>query len=257
MTTAFQSNAFQPDAFQVEGGVVSGEITGGLAYTDRNDIFNGSAVLAGDDLTAPKYGARKRKANPNIRFKPATAKASPPVPAPEPKKPKAKPSPLVLGLLARGLVPPDPVLPEPAPVLVVASIPSAVVPEVVAAIEVPKPEAPPAGPTLEQLAVTVGSLEEQLQALRAELAAVRAMHQPEPVAPTARDPVHEALHAMLPGLGDPIDLDAEPPMLEPPAAAAPEPAAPAPSMPRMSRAQIEAENERRAALAVKLLLETL
>lgn len=256
MSTAFQPNAFQPDAFQVEGGVASGEITGGLGYTNRDDTFVGHAVLAGDDLTAAKYGARKRKANPNIRFKPATAKASPPVSAPEPKKPKVKPSPLVLGLLARGLVPPEP--PEPAPVLVVASIPSVTAPEIVAAIEVPKPEVPPAGPTLEQLATTVGSLEAQLQALRAELAAVRAMHQPEPVAPTARDPVHEALHALLPAIADPIDLDAEPEQPEPLQPVAQQQAAPAPTpRPRMSRAQIEAENERRAALAVKLLIESL
>ena len=160
----------------------------------------------------------------------------------EPKKPE--PSPLLLGLLARGLaLPPVEELP--------ASIVTPQLPEIVLA-----PLAPAPLPTPEELLqARVDSLEQQMQAMRAEIVALRA---PVAAAPaSARDPVFEAMHAILPAIGRPIDLDAGPPdddeIPDEPVEIAPPPPAP-PPRPKMTREEIERENERRAAMAAELLL---
>lgn len=87
--------------------------------------------------------------------------------------------------------------------------------------------------------------------MQADLAVLR--QPPEPAQATARDPVHEALHALLPAISEPIDLDAIP---EEPdqAPEALEAVAPPPAPPKMTREQIDAENERRARLAAERLL---
>lgn len=66
-----------------------------------------------------------------------------------------------------------------------------------------------------------------------------------------RDPLNDALHAILPALRERIDLGA-PPAPEP--APQPEPEPQAPPTPRMSREEIESENERRARIAAERLL---
>lgn len=217
--------------------------------------FSDSAVAEiegqSDIATDPKLIARKRKPNQNITFKGAGGQAPRKKREEKPEPVKAKASPLLLGLMARGLaMPTPPMLPEPAPALDVASIAEAVLLEALpAAIEEPKPEVPP---TPEQLLqARVEQLEQQVMQMQADLAVLR-----QPVMPaqaSARDPVLEALHAIVPAIADPIDIDAvpeEPEAPEEPAAAAPAPAQPA----GMTREEIEAENERRARLAAERLL---
>lgn len=200
--------------------------------------------------TDPKLIAKKRKQNQNVTFKGAGGQAPRKKRDEAPEPVKAKASPLLLGLMARGLALPTPAAPapaEPAPVLDVASIAQAVLLEALpAAIEVPKPEAPPTPE--QQLAARVQELEQQMMQMQADLAALR--QPPEPAQATARDPVHEALHALLPALSEPIDLDAVPDVPEQPPAAE----VPAAEPPRMTREQIDAENERRARLAAERLL---
>lgn len=196
-------------------------------------------VVSGDGILSAKYlgGARK-----NVPFKPARKKKD----EPEPKKATkvVKPSPLLLGLLARGLALPE----EIAPVVIEAPAPVEFAPPISAPAPLPTPE--------ELLQARVDSLEQQMQAMRAEIAALRA---PPVAAPaTARDPVFEAMHAILPAIGRPIDLDAPPPdddepTPDEPVEIGPPPPAPAPR-PKMTREEIERENERRAAMAAELLL---
>lgn len=248
---ALTAQAATVDGTSVHSAAGTHDATGALTAGDAS--LSGVAEHVGTDagLLDPKLIARKRKPNQNITFKGAGG----PGPRkkreehPEPVKPKV--SPLLLGLMARGLAMPTPaapMLPEPAPVLDVASIAQAVLLEALpAAIEVPKPEAAPTPE--QQLAARVQELEQQMMQLQADLAALR--QPPEPAQATARDPVHEALHALLPALSEPIDLDALPEEPEqPPEIAAPAPAAP----PKMTREEIDAENERRARLAAEILL---
>lgn len=232
------------------GSVISQEPAGGSAafVGDTVTITVSSGSIAND----PKLIARRKKPNPNITFKRPKKREEGRAPPAEPKKAVA--SPLVVGLLARvGLA-----LPAPAP----APDSAPIVPLEAPVVTVEAPTAPPAPelvspanepePTDEQLlAARVDSLEHQVQLLRAELEALR--RPPEPVQPTPRDPVHEALHAILPAIGDPVDLDAEPPALP-----EPEPAASTPSIavatPRLTQEEIRRENERRVRLAIKRLL---
>ena len=212
--------------------------------------FSDEAVAARPSGIAsdPKLIARKKKPNPNIGFKPPKKKREE-TPA-EAKKVAA--SPLLLGLMARGLAKPRPAAADlPDPLVQILALPT---PEPVAqpSIAVEEQEVPPA-PTPEQLLLArVDTLEQQMVQLRAELEALR--KPPEPVQATPRDPVHEALHAILPALANPIDLEAEPPEPTPAHPDAGAIAAPVAEPPRLTRAQIDAENERRARLAAELLL---
>jgi len=210
-------------------------------------ISNGSAALIG--------GGRRK----NVPFRPIKRKRKEVESRLPIAKVEAKASGLLLGLMARGLATPtlpQPTLPEPAPALAVASIAPAVLVEVPpAAIEEPKPEVLPL--TLDAVAQMMREhyavLLAQLAHVTSELEQMRTAAAP-PAPPTEipmlRDPVNDAMHALLPTLRDPIDLDAvlEEPEERPPAK--PAPAAP----PKMTREQIDTENERRARLAVERLL---
>lgn len=189
--------------------------------------------------TDPKLIAKKRK--PNVSFRGVGTPTPRKKREEQPEPVKAKASPLLLGLMARGLALPTPFLPEP---VLVPVLPAEPLP---AAIEVPEPEVAPTPE--QQLAARVQELEQQMMQLQADLAALR--QPPEPAQATARDPVHEALHALLPALSEPIDLDAVP---DAPEEVPPEAAAAPAEPPRMTREQIDAENERRARLAAERLL---
>ena len=242
--TVYVLEATSPDV--PAGSVINQSPAGGEPAFVGDVVY--ITVSTGNLALDPKLIARRKK-NPNITFK-RPGKREEPVAA-KPVQKKAAASPLLLGLMARGLaMPTPPMLPEPAPALDVASIAEAVLLEALpAAIEEPKPEVPP---TPEQLLqARVEQLEQQVMQMQADLAVLR-----QPVMPaqaSARDPVLEALHAIVPAIADPIDIDAvpeEPEAPEEPAAAAPAPAQPA----GMTREEIEAENERRARLAAERLL---
>jgi hypothetical protein len=209
-------------------------------------------VISGDGLLSAKYMGRRK----NVPFKPLGGAPPKKKRKEEPKPPeKPKVSPLMLGLLARGLTLPD--VPAPAAPLLELDPPGSIeVP--IAPIDVPvEPPAPRAPMTLEEVAQLVrdsqAALLDQLQQLRAEVAQLRAGPADGPAEiPLLRDPVNDALHAILPALRDPIDFDAEPPAL-PEEPEEPAPIAPPPA-PRMTPEQIRSENERRIAIAAQHLL---
>ena len=245
-TGALAAQAATVDGVAVHSAAGTHDATGALAAGEASLSGLAEHIDTGDGLLDPKLIAKKRRQNQNITFKGAGGQAPRKKRDQAPEPVKAKVSPLLLGLMARGLAMPTPAAPvtlEIAPALDVASIAQALL---ATAIEVPKPEAPL---TLEQqLAARVEQLERENAQLQAELTALRTP--PEPVQATPRDPIHEALHAILPALADPIDLDAVPdePEEEPPAAA-PQVEQP----PKMTPQQIEAENKRRALLLTALL----
>lgn len=241
------------------GDVISQEPAGGTAAYEGDTVT--ITVSSGSIATDPKLIARRKKPNPNIVFKrpgggEPERKKKREEPKAEPTKPKA--SPLLMGLLARGLERPSstPDAPIVAPAAVVVTPPAPIVspqPEIVPAAPPSepeeKPQAPPAAPAAPQPMLELGqAILDEIKALRAEVAQLRASqaapHAPAEV-PLMRDPVNDALHAILPALREPVDLEADPPP-------APEsaPAAPAP----MSREQIERENMRRAAFLARRML---
>lgn len=228
------------------GQVISQAPAGGTASTVGSSVV--ITVSAGQGAaTDPKLIARGRRLNPLLKVKPVRRERAPgAAPAAKPK-----PTPLLLGLLKRtGLDIPAATLQqgsapaEPAPVLADASIPLVGGRELPSeAVEEPEVTAPTAADPL----ALIQQLRADLDALRAEVEQLRAAGTAE--VPALRDPFHDALHAILPALRDPIDLDAEP---EEPAR--PNPPEEAPAAPKMTREEIDAENARRIQEALKRLL---
>lgn len=191
--------------------------------------------------TDPRLIARGRRRSkyPNISVKGLRRKKDEPETAAAPTAPSG----LLLGLLARGLtasVPPAGT-PEPTPALADASIPEVLLAEPVPPepsepgekAEVSEVESPSAISLLEELRADV-------KALRAELALMRSGTPSAPDLPPLRDPIADALQAIIPALREPVDLTDPPPA--------------APKAPTMTKDEIDRENERRIAAAVKRLL---
>lgn len=194
--------------------------------------------------------------NKNVRFKPLKRRKTqredaPPQPA---VQAKAKASGLLMGLLARatGLeAPPAPVedLP-PAAADLIEEPPAAVDPPPPLAAQVDAPPEPvdPLAALEQRLLARIAELEDQVAQLRAAAA-------PMPM-DAPRDPINEALQALLPALREPIALEPD----APPAAAAEQTPAETPQTPvepgprKLSPEQRRRENIRRAKLLVKQLL---
>lgn len=221
--------------------------------------FVGAAV----DLVVSQYDVPKIiGGNKNVRFKPVKKRK----PEREPVEAKArKASGLLMGLLARAAAPTEPVLLAPGldmePIQGDVALPAPAVTEVpplssdpVEKQEVPAAQAVPESVLLERLDVLtrmVSELGEQLRELRGN------MTPPQPMA-ALRDPLDDALVAILPAVREPLQLDRLEQQDE--VAGLPElddderrelggePAAPAPAL------DIEAENRRRAEALARAML---
>lgn len=173
------------DAIAVNtGGDASVSVTDGGLGGDSVEVDRQGVDIAND----PKLIAKPRR-NKNIGFKPIKGKREAP---PQPEHEVRRASGLLKGLLARvappqlaaGLAAPSP---KSAPIVA--------------------PPAQPVGPPteVEVLRARAAELEAQVASLSAELEQLRAAHAAMPAAPS-RDPLHDAMHSLLPGLAEPIDL---------------------------------------------------
>ena len=234
----------------------------------------GSTVLitvsSGDSVaTDPKLIAGPRRYK-NVGFKANKRKRDEP-PAPQPERPKAKASGLLKGLLARA-VPPLPAIEPLPPALDVDS--AALVPAVLDAMvqaaagvtePAPMPSAPvekPEADALQALRQRVDVLTRMVVEITQELAELRQAHGPQPM-PALRDPLDDALVALLPAARESLQLEEPDAELEE-SAGLPEldedeqrelsgeaaPAAPA-AAPAFD---IEAENRRRAEILARRML---
>lgn len=254
--SSFQSDAFQSDAWQIAGGVtvLVLDCDPGSYLIDGEDadlIIAGSLVLAcdpgsyaitgaplgfeiGDGLLDPKYSAKRRR-YPNIEFRapPRKKRQAEPVvaKAPAASAPRPRASGLLLGLIdALHDLPIVPPIAEPPAFEAEEADISGPLDLLGSVVLVPEPV--PAPPPVDLLAELEARMLERITALQAEVSQLRAAVaiQTEPVQPL-RDPMADALQAILPALREPIALE-----------------------PPVDRGALRRENQRRARELAEVLL---
>lgn len=208
------------------GLVISQAPAGGAFATEGSTV---TIVVSTGDVTPvnPLLLGKKKKPNPNIKFKAAKEAKEPAPDETKPEPPKKRASGLLLGLLAR--VEP----PATAPAVVVLEAPPAavVVAEAPAPVVAPTIEPPPAAePKPDPLIGEVGALKERISSLEATVVHLLAALEQRMV------DIHQELSLVLP-----VES----------AVRAPEPVV---RSPKLSTEELAAENLRRAkSLAARLL----